>query len=95
MFQLTFPQPEMLHSEDLKIISEATRAGLHGSKIQHLSDKIRAKLNPHPAHQKEENVPKENEKDLPGMQHKYRETVLFFPSEVSHKLEIQMQDFFF
>ena len=88
MFQLTFPQPEMLHSEDLKIVSEATRAELHRSQIQHLSDKIRAKLNPHPAHRKEENVPKENEKDLPGMQHKYRETVLFFPPEVSHKQEI-------
>ena len=78
----------MLHVEDMKIMSEATRSGLHRSQIQHLADRIRAKLNPHPAHQKEENVPKENDEDLPGMQHKYRETVLFFPSEVRRWQEI-------
>lgn len=82
MFQLTFPQPEMLHKEDLDVMSRATREGLPKSELQRLADGIRGKLNPHPAHQKEENVPKENGNDLPGMQHKYRETVLFFPSEV-------------
>ncbi|GAB7355315.1 hypothetical protein MBLNU459_g5848t2 [Dothideomycetes sp. NU459] len=38
-------------------------------------------MNPHPANQKTENVPRLDGKELPGMQHKYRETVLFFPSE--------------
>ena len=43
---------------------------------------IRECLNPHPAGQKEENVPKLNGREVLGIQHKYRETVLFFPSEV-------------
>lgn len=82
MFQLTFPQPEMLHKEDLDVISRATRERLPKSELQRLADGIRGKLNPHPAHQKQENVPKEDGDDLPGMQHKYRETLLFFPFEV-------------
>ena len=82
MFQLVFPQPEMLGAEDEETMLKATRAELPKSELQRLADEVRGKLNPHPAHQKEENVPKEGEDDLPGMQHKYRETVLFFPSEV-------------
>jgi len=45
-------------------------------------EKIRNELNPHPAGQKEENVPKLDGQSVGGIQHKYRETVLFFPSEV-------------
>jgi KamA family protein len=37
-------------------------------------------LNPHPAGQMEYNLPKLGDQPLTGMQHKYRETVLFFPS---------------
>lgn len=43
---------------------------------------IREGLNPHPGGQKEENVPKLDGGDVLGCQHKYRETVLFFPAEV-------------
>ena len=46
------------------------------------AESIRRELNPHPAGQKEENVPKLNGQVVEGMQHKYRETCLFFPSEV-------------
>ena len=38
-------------------------------------------LNPHPAGQMEHNVPRLDGQPLNGMQHKYRETVLFFPSQ--------------
>ncbi|MCA8919322.1 MAG: lysine 2,3-aminomutase, partial [Planctomycetes bacterium] len=41
--------------------------------------RIQYSLNPHPAGQKSLNVPHENGEPVPGMQHKYRETVLFFP----------------
>jgi KamA family protein len=44
-----------------------------------VADRIRLKLNPHPAGQLEHNVPRLDGIPLPGMQHKYRETVLFFP----------------
>merc|ERR1719410_388335 len=51
---------------------------------------IRKQMNPHPAKQKELNVPSITMRDsdgnavrvrVPGVQHKYRETMLFFPSE--------------
>jgi KamA family protein len=43
---------------------------------------LRAKLNPHPAGQMQMNIPLDAEGDqLNGLQHKYRETVLFFPSQ--------------
>jgi len=41
---------------------------------------IRMSLNPHPAGQKE-NVPEINGKKLEGSQHKYKETILFFPKQ--------------
>ena len=46
--------------------------------------KIRNKMNPHPAGQKALNVPRVNGEDIPGMQHKYRETALFFPTEAQY-----------
>ncbi|MEC7130183.1 MAG: 4Fe-4S cluster-binding domain-containing protein, partial [Planctomycetota bacterium] len=42
--------------------------------------RIQLGLNPHPAGQKSMNVPKLEGIEVAGMQHKYRETVLFFPS---------------
>ena len=71
----------MLDSTDLEnvqrlIVSGASRPILRGE-----VEKIRQGLNPHPAQQKELNVPRLGEEEVPGMQHKYRETVLFFPAE--------------
>lgn len=43
--------------------------------------RIRARLNPHPSGQKEFNVPSMDGVELRGIQHKYRETVLYFPSQ--------------
>src|SRR5690606_17616235 len=45
-----------------------------------VSKKIRLQLNPSPAGQKEHNVPVIDNVKLYGVQHKYRETALFFPS---------------
>jgi len=41
---------------------------------------IQMRMNPHPSGQLELNVPTVDGEPLPGCQHKYRETVLFFPS---------------
>jgi L-lysine 2,3-aminomutase len=81
MFQLAFPQPAMLHRPDLERMMHASRTGIPKAGLQQLAEEIRRDMNPHPANQKTENVPKLNGEELPGMQHKYRETVLFFPSE--------------
>jgi KamA family protein len=79
IFQLTFPQPGMLEASDLAKVTALVKAGATSQKIRPVADRIRLKLNPHPAGQLEHNVPRLDGIPLPGMQHKYRETVLFFP----------------
>ena len=81
IFQLTFPQRGMLAPEDYDRMAEALQRDAERSEIQAIANKIREKLNPHPAGQQEMNVPMLDGEPLPGMQHKYRETVLFFPSQ--------------
>ncbi|KAK5994356.1 putative L-lysine 2,3-aminomutase [Cladobotryum mycophilum] len=81
MFQLAFPQPAMLSQNDMQKIQVAIQAGTLKSMLQRLAEDIRNKMNPHPANQKTENVPRMNGEEIAGMQHKYRETVLYFPSE--------------
>ncbi len=80
IFQLTFPQPGMLEDGDLAEIAGAVRAGASRKTLQPIANRIRLKLNPHPAGQLEHNVPRLDGQPLPGLQHKYRDTVLFFPS---------------
>lgn len=80
IFTLTFPRKEMLSSSHynqvLKIMDMDNNDPVYKKKI----NDIRMKLNPNPAGQ-EENVPSMKGSKLTGMQHKYRETVLFFPSQ--------------
>lgn len=54
-------------------------AGVDGEVVRHAAREIQMGMNPHPAGQMELNVPVLNGAELPGCQHKYRETVLFFP----------------
>jgi len=81
IFQLTFPQPGMLEPEDVQRMRELLASTDDKEAIRTLAWEIREKLNPHPAGQKELNVPRINNEPIPGLQHKYRETVLFFPSQ--------------
>ncbi|MDH5326857.1 MAG: lysine 2,3-aminomutase [Gammaproteobacteria bacterium] len=81
LFQLTFPQPGMLEPHDFDRMAQALRANAGKEKINGLAKDIRAKLNPHPGGQQNLNVPIINNQPIAGMQHKYRETVLFFPSQ--------------
>lgn len=80
IFQLTFPQPGMLAAEDFSRMTELVGTGAAKDKIEAAARTIQRRLNPHPAGQKELNVPHLGEQAVPGVQHKYRETVLFFPS---------------
>lgn len=79
VFQLTFPQPGMLDGEDFGRMEALLKTGADRIKIQSLANEIRGRLNPHPGGQKSLNVPSVNNDELEGIQHKYRETVLFFP----------------
>ncbi len=81
IFQLTFPQREMLDPADYDLMAQALRDELPRADITKLAREIQARLNPHPAGQQEMNVPMLDGEPLDGVQHKYRETVLFFPSQ--------------
>ncbi len=81
IFQLTFPQSGMLEPDDLSRMVDLVRRGASSEEIEIAANGIRARLNPHPAGQQELNVPVFRGERLPGLQHKYRETVLFFPAQ--------------
>jgi len=87
IFKLTFPQPEMLLPGDMSDVLSLMKRGqsmdetTHRELLRRQAVQIRKNLNPHPAKQKEMNVPSINGERIAGAQHKYRETLLFFPSE--------------
>jgi KamA family protein len=82
IFVLTFPQREMLKPNHYSLMEDALKRNADRKEIQNVANKIRLELNPHPAGQIEHNIPQLNDgTKLYGMQHKYKETVLFFPSQ--------------
>lgn len=80
MFVLTFPQRGMLKPDQYDRMAAAVRSG-DEERMKETAHEIRMECNPHPAGQMEHNVPDLLGEKLEGMQHKYRETVLFFPSQ--------------
>jgi KamA family protein len=81
VFTMTFPQKEMLLPAEYARIKALVESGADKAEIKKVADEIRLELNPHPAGQIEHNVPVLGEERLYGMQHKYKETALFFPSQ--------------
>lgn len=82
IYRLVFPQADMLPAADVARMADLLRSGASTLEVSAAATRIRAGLNPHPAGQMELNVPRQtNEEPLPGLQHKYQETVLFFPKQ--------------
>ncbi len=81
LYQLVFPQRGMLADEDFGRVADLMVREAPRPEIERAVADIRAKLNPHPAGQREFNIPSEEDEVFEGLQHKYRETVLFFPSQ--------------
>ncbi|MBK8491728.1 MAG: lysine 2,3-aminomutase [Saprospirales bacterium] len=81
IFILTFPQKHMLKPAHYREMAEALRSDASKAELKMIANKIRIELNPHPAGQLEKNVPEFEGARLTGIQHKYRETMLFFPSQ--------------
>jgi KamA family protein len=79
IFQMTFPQEEMLDHADFLRLRDLLDRGATFALIHETTRDIQMRMNPHPAGQMEANVPKLDGVELSGCQHKYRETVLFFP----------------
>jgi L-lysine 2,3-aminomutase len=80
IFQLTFPQRGMLSPADFRRMRDLVRRDAPRAELAAAAREIQHELNPHPAGQVELNVPQLNGKPLAGIQHKYRETVLYFPA---------------
>ncbi len=80
IYQLTFPQPEMLRPQDFDRVYQLVKRGAAAKELREAARAIQFKLNPHPAGQLDLNVPTFDDQPLPGVQHKYRDTVLLFPA---------------
>lgn len=81
MFQLTFPQRAMLDPADYAEVRDLVRRAAPREELLRVANRIRLAMNPHPGGQREYNVPRSGGAEIPGLQHKYRETVLFFPAQ--------------
>src|SRR5215472_3115566 len=81
IYRLVFPQADMLPPEDVGPIAAMLARGAPEQEIQAAARAVRLRLNPHPAGQLVLNVPTLADEPLPGVQHKYPETVLVFPKQ--------------
>ena len=81
MYRLVFPQADMLPDEDVRTISSLLAQDAPGGQIRAVAHEVRMRLNPHPAGQLALNIPAIADEPLPGVQHKYPETVLIFPKQ--------------
>ena len=86
IFTLTFPRREMLLPQHYEKVAGLMQQGADTRTIKRTVDGIHTSLNPHPTGQVDHNIPYVNGNPLPGVQHKYRQTVLYFPSrgQTSH-----------
>jgi KamA family protein len=81
IYRLVFPQGDMLDPADIAPIADLLAREAPAGQIQAAAHAVRMKLNPHPAGQLALNIPEVGEEPLPGVQHKYPETVLIFPKQ--------------
>lgn len=81
IFRLTFPHRDMLPPNVFANIAELHDAGASREVLTKAAAGARHALNPHPGGQIEANVPTLDGHPVLGLQHKYRETVLVFPSQ--------------
>ncbi|HEX5115466.1 MAG TPA: lysine 2,3-aminomutase [Pseudonocardiaceae bacterium] len=80
MFQLVFPNDGMLPKEDEFDLAAAVESGSR-PRLAETVARIRRSMNPHPSGQRELNVPTLRQQRVAGLQHKYDQTVLYFPQQ--------------
>lgn len=80
VYQLVFPQAGMLKQKDFQRMFDLVVSGASDAELEPAARDIQMRMNPHPSGQLELNTPVIDGEPLPGCQHKYRETVLFFPA---------------
>ena len=81
IFILNFPQKSMLKPSQFSALTKMVESNSSKTDLAEYVNELRLTLNPHPAGQLEHNVPTFKGEELTGIQHKYRETMLFFPTQ--------------
>ncbi|WP_405018558.1 lysine 2,3-aminomutase [Kitasatospora sp. NBC_00070] len=81
IYRLVFPQTDMLPKGDIDRIAALLTQGAPAPQLQAEVHGIRMRLNPHPGGQQVLNTPLSDGLPIEGIQHKYPETVLFFPRQ--------------
>jgi KamA family protein len=81
IYRLVFPQGDMLPEQDVARIARLLAGDAPQDQVRAAAHEVRMRLNPHPAGQLALNVPDLDHEPVPGVQHKYPETVLIFPKQ--------------
>jgi KamA family protein len=81
IYRLVFPQPDMLPRADVATLAALLSRDAAADQVRAAAHIVRMRLNPHPAGQLALNVPDLADEPVPGLQHKYPETVLLFPKQ--------------
>ncbi|WP_217690201.1 MULTISPECIES: KamA family radical SAM protein [unclassified Streptomyces] len=81
IFRLTFPHRDMLPPDVFDRMAALVDGGAPRDELRRAAAEAQLELNPHPGGQLEANVPMLDGRRLDGLQHKYAETVLVFPSQ--------------
>lgn len=79
MFRMIFPHPDMLSAGDYGSLRDVTNSG-NTAALNEFIRNLRERMNPQPGGQLTHNLPELNGKRLPGLQHKYAQTVVSMPS---------------
>ena len=77
IFQLVFPQQGMLEDSEYREVQSLLRGGEGAEAMSSAVNRIRLNLNPHPAGQLTHNVPTVGGERVEGIQHKYRDCLLY------------------
>jgi L-lysine 2,3-aminomutase len=80
IYILNFPNRNMLTEKQYAQLSYAIDNEESIARVNQIIYDIRMEMNPHPAQQMT-NVPMLDGEELKGLQHKYRDVILFFPSQ--------------
>ena len=80
IYRLTFPHRDMLAPAEYEHLRDLVLVQKNDLAIAQYVHGLRLRMNPHPAGQMTHNVPRMDGVPLRGLQHKYDQTVLFFPS---------------
>ncbi|MFN3389262.1 MAG: KamA family radical SAM protein [Allosphingosinicella sp.] len=81
IYKLVFPRREMLGEQAYGRVADALRRNAPAAELAEIVRAVRLAMNPHPAGQTTLNRPMVDGETAEGIQHKYDQTLLFFPSE--------------